>query len=228
LDPGSPRARLRAPGRVAYDVIQDTDVQQQEEEEEAGVVPELMKRGCGGNACTSQFAGVSWAETKDKWVARYHGKYLGYHTTEEGAACAYSKYLKDGIEPAKRRDAITSQLKGISWDKAKLRWRVECNRKHLGYHATEEDAALAYSKFLKDGIDPVKHREASTSQFTGVFWAKAQKKWNAKCKGKHLGYHTTEQAAARANSNYLEDGVLPGHAGSSQFMGVSWNTSKSK
>ena len=35
-EPGSPRARLRAPGRVADTTSHDNDVQQQQEEEEAG------------------------------------------------------------------------------------------------------------------------------------------------------------------------------------------------
>ena len=56
----------------------------------------------------------------------------------------------------------------------------------------------AYSKYLKDGIVSVQHREGSTSRFVGVHWDKHAKKWTAKCKGTYLGVHTAEEAAARA------------------------------
>jgi hypothetical protein len=62
----------------------------------------------------------------------------------------------------------------------------------------EEDAARACSKYLKDGITPVKYRAASTSQFMGVHWNKSDIKWRAKCRGKQLGNHTKEEDAARA------------------------------
>jgi len=119
---------------------------------------------------------------------------LGLHPTEEAAARAYSKYLKDGIDP-EPRGWCSSQFKGVSWDKQKNKWRALCNATHLGYHTTEEAAARAYSKYLKDGTDPIKHR---TSQFTGVFWNKNAHKWQAGCKQKYLGLHTTEGAAAQA------------------------------
>jgi hypothetical protein len=61
-------------------------------------------------------------------------------------------------------------LKGVSWNKRSKKWRAGCNGRYLGDHATVEDAARAYNKYIKDGIDHVKHREASTSQFTGVSW----------------------------------------------------------
>jgi hypothetical protein len=70
--------------------------------------------------------------------------------------------------------------------------------KHLGSHSKEEDAARACSKYLKDGIDPLKRREANTSQFKGVYWNKGEMKWKAQCKRKYLGLHTAEVAAAQA------------------------------
>ena len=73
-----------------------------------------------------------------------------------------------------------------------------CKGTNLGDYATEEDAARARSKYLKDGIDPVTHRDASTSHFTGVSWDTQKRRWKARCKGKALGYHTTEEAAAQA------------------------------
>jgi len=62
---------------------------------------------------------------------------------------------------------------------------------------TEEEAAAAYHAYVTDGVVPVK-RTRCTSSFTGVSWVKAPGKWKAKCKGKTLGYHTTEEAAAQA------------------------------
>ena len=123
----------------------------------------------------------------------------GDHTTEEAAARAYIKYLEDGIDPVKHRGvASTSEFTGVYRNKARKKWHAQCNFKGLGYHTTEEAAVRAYEKYRKDGIDPVKHREANTSQFTGVNWYNRGNKWQARCKGLHLGSYTTEEAAAQA------------------------------
>jgi len=192
-EPGYPRARLRAPGRVADKAVKDNDVQLQLEEEEAGMVPELAMRGDGDRASSSQFKGVSWDKERNKWRAQCKGKFLGLHTTEEDAARAYSKYLKDGSVP---REASISQFTGVSWNKIKNSWRARCKGIHLGHHTTEEAAARAYSKYLEDGIVP--GHAASTSQFTGVSWDKTKNGWMAQCMVKKLGRHATEEAAARA------------------------------
>jgi hypothetical protein len=55
----------------------------------------------------------------------------------------------------------------------------------------------------------VQHREAKTSQFTGVCWHKHVSKWWAKCKGTNLGYHTKEEAAANAYNVEAERLGLP-------------------
>ena len=149
-------------------------------------------------AGSSQFTGVSWVKTNNKWRARCNGVYLGLHTTEEDAARACSEYVKDGIVPAKHQEAGTSRFTGVSWAKSSNTWRARCKGTCLGLHATEEAATSAYIKYLKDGIDPAEHREACTSRFTGVCWDKTRGKWQARCKGKRLGRHTTEEAAARA------------------------------
>ena len=94
----------------------------------------------------------------------------------------------------------TSGFKGVNWDKTHNTWKARYNDTHLGNHATKEEAASAYSKFLEDGFDLVEHRAASTSQFTGVSWEKARSRWKAQCKGKYLGYHTTEEAAQAYNA----------------------------
>jgi hypothetical protein len=228
--PGSPRARLRAPHRIADNANLDNDVQEREEEE-TSLVPDLAKRGGAGHIGSSRLIGVSWDKKAGKWKAQYNDKHLGYYTMEEAAARAYGKYLEDGIDPVKRRGASTSQFKGVSWNTCRGKWRAKCKGTDLGTHATEGEAARAYSKYLEDGIDPVEHRGASTSQFTGVSWDKNLLKWRVQCKGKHLGLHATEEAAARAYSKYLQDDIdIVKHRGASTslFTGVHWDKNSSK
>jgi hypothetical protein len=59
-----------------------------------------------------------------------------------------------------------------------------------------------------------------------VYWDKSRGKWQAKSssKGKHLGYHATEEAAAQAYDNYADDGVDPVKRRSSQFKVVCGST----
>ena len=235
-EPGSLQARLRAPGRRVTDkAVQDNDVQQPEDEEEgeAGFAPVLKKRSGGGHAGSSQFAGVCWVKRRSRWEAKCKGQHLGYHSTEEAAPRAYSKYLEDGVvpEPKERAGYGASQFKGVHWNKSVNKWAANRNGTHLGCHVTEQDAARAYNTYLEDGIDPVKHRAARTSQFTGVSWNKNKNTWTAKCKGNHLGQHSTEEAAVRAYNKYVSDGINPvkhREANTSLFMGVSWTTSKNK
>jgi len=52
----------------------------------------------------------------------------------------------------------------------------------------------------KEDVVPVKHVEGTSSQFKGVSWNKGTGKWTAKCKETRLGYHATEEAAARAGA----------------------------
>ena len=160
--PGSPRARLRAPRRVADNAIQDNADGQEE-----SLFPELRKREGGGHAGSSQFLGVSWDKSLNKWTVECKGKRLGCHATERGAARAYSKYLEDGIDPVKHRAARTSQFMGVSWDKSKKKWAAGCKGTKLGCHATEVDAARAISNYLEEGIDPVKHRDPAPRSSRG-------------------------------------------------------------
>ena len=108
-EPGLPVARLPAPGRVADNAVhgrvadnavQDNNVHQPEVgekvEEDAGFAHVLRKRGGGGHSGSSRFAGVTWYASSNKWRAKCKGKRLGYHTTEEAAARACSKYLEAG------------------------------------------------------------------------------------------------------------------------------------
>ena len=217
-EPESPRV----PRRYADDAVHGID-----HVDEEAVAPELVKRG---KACTYRFMGVSWNKVSRKWLASSKGTHLGLHTTEEAAARAYGKYLKDGSvpEPGAYGPAGASQFKGVSWNKRQSKWAATCKGTHLGVHATEAEAARACSKYLEDNVDLVAHRDAKTSQFMGVSWDKSSNKWAAKYKGTYLGLSTSEVAAARAYSKYLKDGVAPGRTATSQFTGVSWNRSKGK
>jgi len=163
------------------------------------------------------------------------GQYLGCHATEEAAAQAYDTYVKDGVVPVMHRDTTSSQLKGVRWDKGRGKWQARCKGRFLGYHATEEAAAAAYDNYVEDGVDPVTHREGTSSEssrFKGVWRDKGQGKWKAECKGKYLGYHATEDAAAQAVDNYVQDGVVPvSHrdaTSTSQFKGVCWDKRRGK
>ena len=123
----------------------------------------------------------------------------------------------------------SSQVAGVAWHRIKKKWAarptVNGKRVHLGYHATVEAAALAVDKYVKDGVDPVKHRGVRTSQFMGVCWIIRDGTWQARCNGENLGYHATEEAAAQAYNNYVENGVIPlkHRSGTSQFKGVGWD-----
>jgi len=54
-------------------------------------------------------------------------KRLGYHATEAAAAQAYYNYVKDGIDPAKRREreGKSSQFPGVSWRKRCGEWAAK-------------------------------------------------------------------------------------------------------
>ena len=177
----------------------------------------------GEGTYSSQLMGVSWDKSKGKWKAHWKRHHLGYHATEEAAAQAYNSYVEDGVDPVTRREHTSSQFKGVSWNKKDGRWVAQCKGNRLGFHDTEEAAAQAYNKYVKDGVIPVKPPRKksckSSSQFRGVSWKKTRGKWAAKCKGVSLGYHDTEEAAARAYDNYVDDGVIPAcpRHGTSQF-----------
>ena len=49
------------------------------------------------------------------------------------------------------------------------------------------------------------HDHAGSSRRIGVSWVKTASQWKATYKGKHLGLHTTQEAAARAYRKHLED-----------------------
>jgi hypothetical protein len=72
-------------------------------------------------------------------------------------------------------------------------------RDHDVQQLEADEAGMVSTLAMRGGGD-----RAGISQFNGVSWSHF--KWQAKCQGRHLGYHTTEEAAARAYGKYLEDG----------------------
>jgi len=161
-----------------------------------GVVVPVTHRG----PPTSQYRGICWNKSLGKWVAKCKGTFLGHHATEEAAAQAYHIYVEDSIIPVKHRDPSSSQFKGVSWIQKLGKWRAQSKGECLGYHATEEVAALAYNKYVADGVVPEKRRKDTSSQFKGVCWHKRDLKWRAMCAGKDLGSHATEEAAVQAGA----------------------------
>jgi len=163
--PASRRARL-PPGSYADSAVQgdeeeEEDCEDDEEEEEEEDDEEEEGEDEGDNVSrgaairkaddgrSSRVTGVSWNRSKQKWGARHRvsGKqvYLGSHATEEGAAQAVDKYVKDGVDHVEHK-VRSSQFKGVSWHKRTGKWTARCKEKHIGLHATEEAAARAYNK----------------------------------------------------------------------------------
>ena len=121
----------------------------------------------------------------------------------------------------------SSRFKIVCWDKTNNKWKAIYKRTHLGYHATEKAAARAYGRYVKDGIDHTMRREASTSQFSGVSWAKTVRKWMSQIRRKTLGYYTTAEGAAQAYNVEAERlglalNIIPtiGYAGAGEGAGA--------
>jgi len=216
--------------------------------------------GCHkGRQKASQFAGVNWSTGGSKWVSKCKGKYLGLHTTEIAAAQAYNveaerrglprnviptagaagaspgadagvgagggvghksaapksraapatinktKRVRVADDAIKRGPMGSSTFKGVSWNKGAKKWVAACKGTHLGCHATEEDAAIAYFNYLEDGTVHV----TRASRFTGESRNKRHNKWEARCKGTYIGMYTTEEVAALAYNREAERRGLP-------------------
>lgn len=60
--------------------------------------------------------------------------------------------LQNNRNSLKRRDGKTSAYKGVNWNRRARRWQVQIasQRQWLGYHKTEESAALAYDRKARE------------------------------------------------------------------------------
>ena len=99
-----------------------------------------------------------------KWEARVHkdGKHLGFHPTEEAAAAAVERYLRqrgaDGLPSLHfMKKAKSSQHLYVSWHKHAGKWeaRVRKDKMHLGFHRTVEAAAAAVERYFRQVVAEV-------------------------------------------------------------------------
>jgi hypothetical protein len=114
---------------------------------------------------SSKYTGVLWSKATNKWRSeiRINGKkkHLGLFISEEEAHEAYQKALKiyhEGGDLSFMETKIpTSQYKGVSWDKRANKWvsyiKINGRQKYLGNFTSEEAAAEAYQKALKEKMN---------------------------------------------------------------------------
>ena len=131
----------------------------------------------------------------------------------------------------------SSRFVGVSWNKANRKWKASLcvsgeKRKHLGFHASEEDAARARDAEVRRrnlspamlhfpaeaqaaaAAAPVARVPTGASRFRGVQWHKERSKWKASLyvageKPRFLGYHASEEDAARAYDDEVRRRNLP-------------------
>ncbi|KAG1674599.1 hypothetical protein FOA52_001848 [Chlamydomonas sp. UWO 241] len=177
-----------------------------------------------------------------------HKQHIGSYRSEEDAARAYDcaavklhgpdtklNFPGDVVDepPAslgdQRREGKKSRFIGVGWNKLKSKWvstvrdpRPQAKRqKHLGYFASEEDAARAYDCAAAELRGPnaklnfpdeliseppaslgEQRTEQKTSLFVGVTWVERGRKWLSRvrdCQAKHdiqVGYFASEIEAA--------------------------------
>jgi hypothetical protein len=106
----------------------------------------------------------------------------------------------------------------VSWHRLNKKWKaqigIEGKYQHLGYFDDEDDAARAFDERASplcrrvnfpgpgQALAVKQGAHGIVSQYTGVSWNIGHRKWRSKISidGKHvgLGYHGSEEAAARA------------------------------
>jgi hypothetical protein len=129
----------------------------------------------------------------------------------------------------KRKQCSSSRYIGVSWHKAQSSWNVslmdpQTKRKlHVGYYASEEDAARAYDCAAVQACGPDAKRnfpaetiselpvtvgeereQRGSSRYVGVSWQKAKSSWRVRLtdpqtkRRRHVGYYASEEDAAKA------------------------------
>jgi hypothetical protein len=136
-------------------------------------------------------------------------------TIPGGAACVHPGALGSQAAP---------QL-GVCWGKAKSSFQVQLmdpqtkRTRHIGYFASEEDAARAYDaaavqahgpgaerNFPGEAISelPVEKKQRSSSRYIGVCWSKRKSSWEVQLthpqtqRRSRTGSYASEEDAARA------------------------------
>ena len=126
----------------------------------------------GPQGRTSRFVGVSWYAASSKWRAtvKVGGQrvHIGYYFDEEAAARAYNAHVtREGLAAELNtfdasgalvaKAESTSRFVGVCWHRRSKQWQVRYRdastppkKKHVGYYADDEKAALAYNKAVSD------------------------------------------------------------------------------
>ena len=111
---------------------------------------------------TSQYVGVSWSKSSDKWCASIHYEgttiFLGYYKDEIRAYKSYqlalSKIKDKTFNPVDYKAKTYSKYRGVTFCKNSRLWiaQISVNRKskYLGRFNTELEAHQAYQKALKE------------------------------------------------------------------------------
>ncbi|KAG1654545.1 hypothetical protein FOA52_008401 [Chlamydomonas sp. UWO 241] len=175
-------------------------------------------------------------------------RHIGRYASEEDAARAYDcaavqahgpdakrNFPDEAISelPAilgeQRKQRSSSRFVGVCWNKAHSSWLASLwdpqtkRQRHIGYFASEEDAARAYDcaavhvlgagtrrNFPDEAISEmpvtlgVEQKQRSSSRFIGVSWNKANSSWHVRLtdpqtkRSRSVGNFTSEEDAARA------------------------------
>ena len=110
---------------------------------------------------TSQYTGVSWNKSRNKWVVLIKIddklKHLGLFTDEYEAHLTYQKALKmyhEGDLSFMKPKEFSSKYVGVYWNKSLNKWvaqiTINNKNKYLGTFTDEYEAHLAYKKALNE------------------------------------------------------------------------------
>jgi hypothetical protein len=134
-----------------------------------------------------------------------------------------------GAQTGRKRPGSTSRYFGVSWNKARSAWRADLwdphtkRMQHIGYYASEEDAARAYDcaavqanilgakrNFPGEAVSELpetmgeQQKQHSSSRYLGVRCDKASSTWRADLwdpqtkRSRRIGCYASEEDAARA------------------------------
>lgn len=95
------------------------------------IVPQRINANKKHLKSSSQYTGVSWAKTKNKWISKIiiNGKqiHLGQFDTEKEASEYYENSLKNhslGLPIEIKKATFTSKYTGVYWAKNRNKWQV--------------------------------------------------------------------------------------------------------
>lgn len=117
---------------------------------------------------------------------------------------------------SRKQEGMTSQYKGVCWDRSYGYWMGQIGGKHLGSFESEEEAAIAYNQAArkrygayarlnavpdrKAVLAPPKKTLGKSSRYVGVSWSKGHRCWRAEIwvrpKRIWLGHFESEKEAA--------------------------------